>query len=42
MEAIGKHLAISDDDERKIRAVRQLSMAEIAAIGLNPGEVKPA
>ena len=41
-EATGKHLAMRDDDERRIRAVRQLSVAEIAALSLNPGEVKPA
>ena len=41
-EAIGKHLAMSDADDRRIRAVRQLSITEVAALSLNPGEVKPA
>jgi hypothetical protein len=41
-EATGKHLAIPDGDDRKIHAVRSLSVAEIAALNLNPGEVKPA
>ena len=41
-EAAGKHLAMSDDDDRKMRAVRRLSLAEIVALSLSPGEVKPA
>jgi hypothetical protein len=41
-EATGKHLGIPDDDDRKMHAVRRLSEAEIAALSLNAGEVKPA
>lgn len=41
-EATGKHLAIPDDDDRKMHAVRRLSVAEIAVLSLNPGEVKSA
>jgi hypothetical protein len=40
--ATGKHLAIPDDDDRTMHAVRRLSLAEIGALGLTPGEVKPA
>jgi hypothetical protein len=42
IEATGKLLAMADDDDRKLHAVRRLSVAELAALSLNPGEVKPA
>ena len=42
IEATGKHLAMADDDDRKLHAVRRLSVAELAALSLNPREVKPA
>ena len=40
MEATTKHLA--DAEDRDTSVVRALSAAEIAALGLNPGDVVPA
>jgi hypothetical protein len=41
-EATAKHLAMPDDDDRAVHVVRRLSLAEIAALTLSPGEVKRA
>jgi hypothetical protein len=41
-EATANHLAMPDDDDRAVHVVRRLSFAEIAALTLNPGELKRA
>jgi hypothetical protein len=40
IEATSKHLA--DAEDRETSVVRPLSLAEIAALGLKPGDVVPA
>ena len=42
VEATTKHLTKANAGAGEVRAVRALSSAEIAALGLKSGEVKPA
>ena len=42
IEATREHLAETEDKDREMSVVRGLSEPEIAALGLNVGDVKPA